>query len=138
MLGASERKRAEQLSVEKARLRDLKNDAILVRDAADRITFWNDGATEIYGYGRDEALGHVTYELFRTEFPEPLEHIREKLSLDGRWSGELRHTCASWKRLHRLARGDCLTKYVTKLAVYGSGRRSECVCRACRIQCKLG
>jgi PAS domain-containing protein len=49
-------KRAEQLSVEKARLRDLKNDAILVRDAADRIAFWNDGATEIYGYSRHEAL----------------------------------------------------------------------------------
>jgi PAS domain S-box-containing protein len=99
MLGASEQKRTEQVSVEKARLGDLKNDAILVRDAADRITFWNDGATEIYGYSRDEALGHVAHELFRTEFPEPLERIKRKLSLDGRWSGELRHTCANGSKI---------------------------------------
>jgi PAS domain S-box-containing protein len=77
---------------QQARLLDLSNDAILVRDGDDRIQYWNRGATEIYGYTREEALGRVTHELLRTEFPEPLERIKEILSRDDRWSGELVHT----------------------------------------------
>jgi PAS domain S-box-containing protein len=62
-------------SAEKARLLDLTNDAILVRDASDRITYWNKGATDMYGFSRDEAIGRVSHELFRTEFPEPRKSI---------------------------------------------------------------
>ena len=40
----------EELSEQKARLLDLSSDAILARDAFDRITFWNEAATEIYGF----------------------------------------------------------------------------------------
>ena len=81
----------EKLS-EQAQLLDLSSDAILVRDQQDRVTYWNRGATEIYGFTREEAAGRVTHELLRTEFPEPLERIQEILSRDGRWSGELTHT----------------------------------------------
>ena len=88
-------KNVEEALEEKARLLDLSNDAILVRDAADRITFWNKGATDIYGFSREEAIGRVSHDLFRTEFPEPMESIKEKLLRDGRWAGELRHTCAT-------------------------------------------
>ena len=95
---------AERASPLKARLLDLSNDAILVRDSDDRITFWNDGATEIYGYRRDEALGRVSHELFRTEFPEPLQSIQKQLHEDGRWSGELRHTCANGSKITVSAR----------------------------------
>lgn len=79
----------------KARLLDLATDAILVRDASDRITFWNRGATAMYGFSREEAIGRVSHDLLRTEFPEPLPSIKEKLLRDGQWAGELRHTCAT-------------------------------------------
>lgn len=88
-------KQVEDALEEKARLLDLSNDAILVRDASDRITFWNKGATDIYGFSREEAIGRVSHDLFRTEFPEPIESIKEQLLRDGSWSGELRHTCAT-------------------------------------------
>src|SRR5258708_2819845 len=88
----SERKRVEQELKEQARLLDLSNDAIIVRDGSDRVTFWNKGATGMYGYTRDEALGRVSHELFGTEFPEPFERIVEQLYRDGRWTGELTHT----------------------------------------------
>jgi PAS domain S-box-containing protein len=88
-------KNAEEAFEEKARLLDLSNDAILVRDASDRITFWNKGATDMYGFSREEAIGRTSHELLRTEFPEPMQSIMEKLLRDGHWAGELRHTCVS-------------------------------------------
>jgi PAS domain S-box-containing protein len=84
---------------EKARLLDLINDAIIVRDASDRITFWNKGATRTYGYKPEEAIGRVSHDLFRTEFPESFERIREQFVRDGQWDGELKHTCASGSRI---------------------------------------
>lgn len=93
------RKQAEEILRKRARLLDLSNDAILVRDAADRVTFWNQGAAEMYGYTREEAAGRVSHNLLRTEFLEPLEEIKEKLTRDGQWAGELRHTCASGSKV---------------------------------------
>lgn len=88
----SEQRQREQRLAEQARLLDLADDAIFVRDVQDRITFWNKGAQESYGYSASEATGRITHELLQTEFPEPLEKINEALHRDGRWSGELVHT----------------------------------------------
>ncbi|HTU33541.1 MAG TPA: PAS domain S-box protein [Candidatus Acidoferrum sp.] len=85
-------KRAEQELAEKASLLELSSDAIVMRDATDRITYWSAGATEVYGYTREEALGRATHDLLATVFPEPLEDIKQKLLETGRWSGELLHT----------------------------------------------
>ena len=87
----TQRKKSERSLVEQAYLLDLSGDAILVRDAQDRIFDWNKAAERMYGFTREEALGKISHELLRTEFPEPLPAIREPLLRDGRWSGELRH-----------------------------------------------
>lgn len=88
----TERKQVEQALAERALLLDLSNDAILVRDANDRLTFWNKSASELYGFSCKEAIGRVSHELLRTEFSESPERITEQLHRDGRWSGELLHT----------------------------------------------
>jgi len=88
----TERKQSEQELTERALLLDLSNDAILVRDSDDRITYWNKSASELYGFSGDEAIGRVSHKLLQTEFPEPLERITEQLHRDNRWSGELHHT----------------------------------------------
>src|SRR5579859_538333 len=85
------RNQAERSLAEQARLLDLSNDAILVRDSADKITYWNKGAAELYGYTREEALGRVSHELLRTQFPESLERIIEHIQRENRWTGELIH-----------------------------------------------
>jgi PAS domain S-box-containing protein len=87
----TERKRAERALSEQARLLDLSNDAIVIRDADDRVTYWNRAATELYGFTHQEALGRVTHELLQTQFPAPLEWINEQLHHDERWRGELVH-----------------------------------------------
>ena len=84
-------KRTERRLAEQARLLDLSNEAILVRDHDDRITYWNCGAEELYGYPAEEALGKLTHKLLRTEHPEPIEQIFAKLERENRWSGELVH-----------------------------------------------
>ena len=87
----TERKAARRQLAEQARLLDLSNDAILVRDWRDRIVYWNRGACELYGYSPEQALGGVTHKLLRTEHPRSLADIRKKLERDSRWSGELVH-----------------------------------------------
>jgi PAS domain S-box-containing protein len=92
IIGSRERKRQEQRLTEQARLLDLSNDAIIVRDANDRITYWNNGATKIYGYTRQQALGKAIHNLLKSEYPEPLHKIYEKLLRNNRWEGEIVHT----------------------------------------------
>jgi PAS domain S-box-containing protein len=89
----TKQKQTERRLAEQARLLDLSNDAILVRDGQDHISYWNDGARELYGYSREEALGKVTHKLLHTVFPQSLTDIRKKLERENRWSGELTHTC---------------------------------------------
>ncbi len=69
-----------------AELLDLANDAILIRDAAHKISYWNLGAERVYGWTREEILGRATVETLRTEFPVPLSQILES----DRWEGEIR------------------------------------------------
>jgi PAS domain S-box-containing protein len=94
-----ERKRSERVLAEQARLLDVSTDAIFVRDEADRITYWNKTAAEMYGYSREEALGKVPHELLRTEFPAPLESIHHTLHKETFWAGELAHRTKDGERL---------------------------------------
>jgi PAS domain S-box-containing protein len=79
----TERKTGEELLRERARLLDLTTDAVLVRDTGDRITFWNQGASAMCGFTREEAEGQVSHDLLHTEFPEPLRKIKEQFAGDG-------------------------------------------------------
>ncbi len=104
IINLHERKRHEQQLAEQARLLDLSNDAIIVRDTNDRVTYWNKGAEKIYGYTLEEALGRVTHNLLKAEHPESLPKIYEKLLRDNRWEGEIVHTRRDGRRLTMFSR----------------------------------
>jgi PAS domain S-box-containing protein len=104
IIDLSERKRHEQRLAEQARLLDLSNDAIIVRDKNERITYWNKGATKMYGYTRQEALGTVIQHLLKSKFPEPLPKIYQKLLRDNYWEGEIVHTRRDGRRLTMFSR----------------------------------
>jgi PAS domain S-box-containing protein len=76
-----------------AELLDLAHDAILVRDAVGRVTFWNNGAEALYGWTAQEAQGRITHSLLQTRFPLDLAAAEAHLERDGYWEGELLHTC---------------------------------------------
>ena len=96
----TEQKQADYRLAEQARLLNLTNEAILVRDRKDRVTYWNRGAEELYGFSQAEAIGQVTHQLLRTEHTESLKQIYHKLERDGRWSGELVHRRKDGKRIY--------------------------------------
>jgi len=100
----TKQKQTERRLAEQARLLDLTTDAIFIRDMRDRITFWNRGAKELYGYSAEEALGKVARELLCTEFPDLIERIRKKLVRDHRWSGELVHQRKDGKKVVVMSR----------------------------------
>ena len=70
-----------------AELLDLAHDAIIVREMDGVITFWNEGAREMYGWGKEGALGKIMRDLLETEFPMSRDEIMTKVVQEGCWEG---------------------------------------------------
>lgn len=106
---AIERRQAEQLVEDQARLLDLTHDTVFVRDANDVITFWNRGAEELYGWTREEVVGKVTHDVLQTQFPVSLQEISTQLAATQRWEGELVHKARGGEPLIVASRWSLLT-----------------------------
>ncbi len=94
-----ERQLAQVASRKQAELLDLAHEAIMVRDLDSRITFWNRGAAETYGWTREQALGQVSRVLLKTQFPTSWGEIDRELLARGQWQGELVHTRADGEKI---------------------------------------
>jgi len=80
------RKSEEQLR-ERADLLELASEAIIVRDLAGFIQYWNSGAEALYGWPREQVLGKSIHLLLRTKFPPGYSRLSEA----GTWEGNLTH-----------------------------------------------
>jgi two-component system, cell cycle sensor histidine kinase and response regulator CckA len=96
----SERKRAEdalraseERYREQARLLDLAQDAIMVRDMEDCIEFWNHGAEQLYGWTAAEVQGKKASGFLYKDKPAATAAARAAVIKDGKWTGECKHTC---------------------------------------------
>jgi PAS domain S-box-containing protein len=78
-----------ELRTQQASLLDLTHDTIFVRDMNHVITYWNQGAQELFGWTAEEALGKHSRQLLRTVFPVAIEEIERELLRTDRWEGEL-------------------------------------------------
>lgn len=87
----TERKRAEEQIREQAALLDEAQDAILVRDMADRILFWNKSAERMYGWTADEVIGKTADEVMFRGVPPEIIEAREIVLERGEWRGEVHH-----------------------------------------------
>jgi two-component system, cell cycle sensor histidine kinase and response regulator CckA len=75
---------------EQAALLDESQDAIVVRDLAGEVTYWNLGAQRLYGWSAAEASGRPLAELVSVD-PAAAERATRAVLTDGTWRGELRH-----------------------------------------------
>jgi PAS domain S-box-containing protein len=92
---ASDRLRLEVVErTQQASLLNLTHDTIIVRDMDFAITYWNQGAQELYGWAPEESIGKRSDEFLRTSFPAPIDEIRAELLRTGRWEGEVKRTKA--------------------------------------------
>src|SRR5271166_1315992 len=86
------RKRTEAELRQMSHLIDQAHDAILIRDMQGTIRYWNRGAEQMYGWSREEALGHISHDFLKTRFPVSLQELEDRLARDGSWEGELIHS----------------------------------------------
>ena len=82
---------AEELR-QKTELLKLSREAVLVVDLSDKIALWSDGAEQLYGWKRAEALGRSPLELLQTQLPRPVAQIETILRREPHWEGELKQT----------------------------------------------
>jgi PAS domain S-box-containing protein len=64
---------------------------VMLRDVDGKIRLWTSGAAQVYGWSKDEAIGRMSHDLLRTEFPAALSEINRELEATGHWEGALRH-----------------------------------------------
>ena len=88
-LDVSERKQTEQQLREQATLLELASEAILVRDMDDIVTFWNRGASRLFGWPAEEAIGRKMRDLAVSRDPEKIRQANEIVRQTGRWHGEI-------------------------------------------------
>jgi PAS domain S-box-containing protein len=73
-----------------AELLDLAYDAVFSWDFKERaIQYWNNAATQLYGYTADEVAGKDAMVMLHTTFPTPLDGIIASLREHDHWEGEL-------------------------------------------------
>lgn len=103
-LDITERTRVERALAEQAPLLDLSNDAIIVRDLDNRIVYWNGGATELYGWSREQAVGQDLHTLLRMEFEAPFAELVASLREHDRMEGEVVQETRDGRRITTLCR----------------------------------
>ncbi|HTI81640.1 MAG TPA: PAS domain S-box protein [Acetobacteraceae bacterium] len=82
------RQRLAALEAQTARLGQAQ---VMTRDLSGEIRFWSSGMERLYGYTAAEAVGRVSHNLLRTEFPLSLHTIEHELLEREQWTGELHH-----------------------------------------------
>jgi PAS domain S-box-containing protein len=74
-----------------ARLVGLSMAQVMTRSFPGEIRYWSHGMERLYGFSQAEAVGRISHQLLRTEFPGSLADLEHELLERSEWSGELRH-----------------------------------------------
>ncbi|MBD2464760.1 PAS domain S-box protein [Oscillatoria sp. FACHB-1407] len=99
----TKRKLAEQKVREQAALLDIASDAIFVCDLSHQIYYWNQGAEQLYGWKKTEAIGQIAYELLTSDIVQ-LPNIMSVLLDQGEWRGEVSNVSKTGKQVTVAAR----------------------------------
>ncbi|HEX7042671.1 MAG TPA: PAS domain S-box protein [Patescibacteria group bacterium] len=78
--------------LENLELINLSHDAIFIFDEYGKITYWNKGAENLYGWRSSEVIGKKATKILNTTFPKSFAKIKSILSKEKFWEGVLKHT----------------------------------------------
>ena len=84
-----ELRRSEEQFRSRAELLELATEAIMMRDLEGKLIFWNSGAEALYGWKREEVLGHDLHTVLSTVFPVSRDIIGADLAAGKPWRGNL-------------------------------------------------
>lgn len=94
-----QKRQAEQKIVQQAALLDVATDAIMVRDLDNQILFWNQGAENLYGWTKEEALNRNANQLLYREPLTKSNEIQQAVRKKGKWQGELNQITRASKNI---------------------------------------
>ena len=84
----TERRSAEQKLRKQAEIIDKVSEAIIIIDLDSKVTDWNQGAAQIYGWRKEEVIGKPFRELVPTTYPyDSAEQVFVKFSSNDFWQG---------------------------------------------------
>ncbi len=118
----TERKKADDELKKRAALLDVSYEAIFSWEYDGEILSWNKGAERLYGYNDEEAIGHVSHELLKTQFPIEFREFMKKLTKDKIWTGEITHTTNNGQKLIVESRQQLIQDPVGKKIVIETNR----------------
>ncbi len=84
-----ELKQREEQFRNRAELLDLATEAIVERAWDGAVRFWNAGAEDLYGWRREDVLGHNIHKKLQTVFPVPFSEVEAALKARKTWQGNL-------------------------------------------------
>ena len=87
---------AETMRMQAAILSEIR-DAVVVADARSRITYWNDGATRLFGYSAEEMLGRTPDIIYPTDASDLAGRIGDEFI--GDWRAVHKDGTDIWVRL---------------------------------------
>ncbi len=101
----TERLRTErQLQFQSSILTNVR-DSVVVTDLNGRITYWNEGASRIFGYSREEMLGNTASVLYGGEthysVTEDLAEVAQRSDYAGQWKGRRKDGTDVWVDVRR-------------------------------------
>ncbi len=88
IIDITERKKAEEKVKFQADLLNQVGQAILMVDNNQIIRFWNNGAEKLYGWTKEQTLGHKVAELLGGALPDSTDQVKQRLMAGESWSTE--------------------------------------------------
>ncbi len=91
---------SEEKLRQEMRLVELSRAPIMVWELDGGILQWNRGSEELYGYGREEALGKSKETLLKTTVPgSSFDKVKAALLKDGSWKGKFQRIAKNGRKI---------------------------------------
>ncbi len=93
------RKAADRQLREQNEILSNSREGVMIVDLDNKVTLWNHGAEEIFGWTRAEALGRTPEQLLGVDDANLFATLRTLVVRDGFWNGELRSKARDGRKL---------------------------------------